>query len=393
LIRFLNNAQINTNNVRGTNMWFGKKGDVWFSPEKGRDNLIFDISESRIIYDLDRSAGERYRNYTAPDGDRPFRDHPAAGMSWFGAVKYCNWMTIDSGRGAAERCYSEGTNWFDWAPLTATNWANGEFTVSERRQWLGYKGFRLPMLGTNAFNVTTNRFNEFLKAAAWDGSGITTYGFGRNEAQETDANFGVTVKALGLDTAPVGFFNGDTAIKDRETRHNANLYGIYDMSGNAAEWINASPPSPAVQAVAGGSSFSGPRTVFDGEAASQRTASSVLGFRVCTTYVEQDVLVIHIPVRFYLEPGAPPDLPPDEVEPEEIEAPKMEPPEEPRGIDFEIRTEDEEGFETVPENIQYSTNYLTEEEEEEDEEEEEEEEEEEDEPEPLPSPPISPGGA
>ena len=107
------------------------------------------LFSSRIFsYEIDGQAYEGYYVSPAvpPDGGS-YSNHPVVGVSWYGAVKYCNWLTIDTGRTPAQRCYREGTNTLDWAPVTcsATNWARGVFSDRERADWLKLKGFRLPM--------------------------------------------------------------------------------------------------------------------------------------------------------------------------------------------------------------------------------------------------------
>ena len=175
-LRFLNNAQANTNNWRGTNMFFDARGNVWINPahKKDRDEM-FVVGKSRLSYNPDDPPGARYRLSSAaaaPGGS--YSNHPITGVSWYGAVKFCNWLTIATGRGWEECAYREGTNTFDWAPATgaATNWMRGIFTTPEREAWLSYKGFRLPMDGCEKpkeeqdyLKVSHEEFARFLNNA------------------------------------------------------------------------------------------------------------------------------------------------------------------------------------------------------------------------------------
>jgi len=146
-LRFLNDSQANTNNVRGTNLFFDVTGNVWYNPEMRRqEHSIFTFEGARFTYDPEEDAGKRYDHVRNADDEPPYKDHPVVNVSWFGAVKYCNWLTMLAQRDTADLCYTEGTNRDDWAPVTATNWTEGIFTAQQRDQWIDYRGFRLPML-------------------------------------------------------------------------------------------------------------------------------------------------------------------------------------------------------------------------------------------------------
>ena len=54
-----------------------------------------------IEYHPEFPIGTRYAvTPRVPRTGGAYTNHPAVGVSWFGAAKYCNWLTIDSGRGA-----------------------------------------------------------------------------------------------------------------------------------------------------------------------------------------------------------------------------------------------------------------------------------------------------
>jgi len=130
-LRFLNDAEANQNTPRGSSMYFDKLGNAWINQrmKRGSDEM-FEIAASRLSYDADKKAGQRYSHWRTKDGETPYTKHPVTGTTWFGALKYCNWLTIEAGRGDAARCYTEGTNIMDWAPVTATNWINGYFGLA-----------------------------------------------------------------------------------------------------------------------------------------------------------------------------------------------------------------------------------------------------------------------
>ncbi|MDD5520339.1 MAG: SUMF1/EgtB/PvdO family nonheme iron enzyme [Kiritimatiellae bacterium] len=306
-LRFLNDAEANTSTARGSNMFFDKLGNVWINPQMKRgNNEMFEIAGSQLSYDADKPAGSRYSHLRTKNGKTPYVNHPVTGVSWFGAIKYCNWLTIESGRGPSECCYTEGTNTIDWAPVTATNWANGHFGDAEREAWLAVKGFRLPMLNCPAGFITTNKFNEFYKAAAWAGNTNRLYGYGRDSFEGTDANYRDTLSRTNQHTFPIGYFNGNEYLGARRTRPNENFYGIFDLSGNAAEWMTdfGISGNPEFRTVCGGSWDTPSTPITTGKTAPAFATSSVGGFRVNTTYLPIESLRIHILYSFFMEEPA-----------------------------------------------------------------------------------------
>jgi formylglycine-generating enzyme required for sulfatase activity len=214
-VRFLNDAEVNQDTARGTNMFFDSKGDVWFNKTMvaGRDEL-FRASQSHVRYGRERPVGARYfvADERTPSFGSSWSDHPISGVSWYGAVKYCNWLTIETGRGADQRCYQEGTNWFEWRPVTAlsTNWSNGVFTENERANLLAYRGFRLPMDNSTGLVSRINHFNEYLKAAYGPRTNIaywTNQKIAMSVANGTP-NMAMTTMET---TMPVGFLDTNAA--------------------------------------------------------------------------------------------------------------------------------------------------------------------------------------
>ena len=488
-VRFLNDAQSNTNNARGSNMFFDALGTAWLSPNMQREqDELFDLHDSRIEYDPDAPLGTRYvvTPHVSPQGGS-YSNHPVVGVSWYGAIKYCNWLTIDTGRGDDEVCYREGTNTLDWAPVTcsSTNWMSGFFTPEERREWLARQGFRLPMdncatpfRGLNPFfrvsneefanflnqmqatpdqpasqhmlfsddgtvwynqqmqegvhemfgiqgskllydpykapgkrysvssavapgggsftshpvvNVTwfgaikyanwlgrahperysffcyregseeldwapatcgitnwmtadfapdemrewikidgvrlplatasvtggwtdaymdlypatesfANPFNEFYKAAAWGGESNVLYGFGRDTLDQRDANYLNSGAFAQHNTTPVGFYDGTLHEGAIATHSNDNFYGIFDLSGNAGEWISDSGKMGSVRdrACYGGSWMFAMPTVNERFYVHPHFTDRFRGFRIVSTASADEMYVIRIPYRICL---------------------------------------------------------------------------------------------
>jgi len=313
LLNFLNNTESNQRNPRGANMFFDHAGNIWINPDmKPQRDEMFSIGKSKILYDPERVIGDRYYHVMDDNGNEIYAEHPATGISWYGAVKYSNWLTLQSGRGISELCYTEGTNTFDWAPSTATNWAGGFFSVGEREAWLKLRGFRLPMFRIyDDENGNTNRFNEFLKAGSWTGSTNVLYGYGRNSFTNTDANALLATLIAGHETLPVGFFDGLNILNGNRTRENRNHYSIFDLSGNVDEWVNGPPRpgAPGARSVCGGS-FTGLIQPLTEERIVQPYACGNFGgFRPVTTFMPDEYTQINVLFCFH--------IPPEEEEKEE----------------------------------------------------------------------------
>lgn len=301
LVDFLNSAEANSTNLLGTNMFFDAYGNVWINPEmRTRRDELFSVADSRLVYDRDKDEGERYSiTPRTPKFGDSYTNHPATGISWYGAVKYCNWLTLSTGRGTDELCYREGTNTWDWAPVTCaeTNWLEGRFTTAERAVWLHVDGFRMLMDNNHSTNSLANTFNEFYKAASWLGRTNVLYGYGRDEVMPGDANFRISPNTAKPDTFPVGFFDGSDHDGQYQTHTNENLYGIYDLSGNVSEWITdiGITNSSLTRAEYGGSWMKLLPSIETRTVTRPHETSTARGFRVTTMESGEDMFMVRIP--------------------------------------------------------------------------------------------------
>jgi hypothetical protein len=310
-LNFLNDAEANSMNSRGANLVFDKAGNVWVSADRqpGRDEM-FTISQSRLEYLPEKAAGRRYQLRGGKKGTSR-ASHPITGISWYGAVKYCNWLTLIAERGASELCFREGTNHLSWAPAAATNWTQGAFSNDDRAAWIKFKGFRMPMVGTNSLVLEANRYNELYKAAVWNGHTNLAYGFGRDKFEGSDANF-MDMSTTLADTLPAGFFAPTNVLINQNFRPSQNAYGIFDLSGNVSEWT-ADPY---------GKDLMKGMLTFGGSWADKHTPASQCrvipphttqasgGFRPLTTFMPAYMMEIHFLVTFF-------DLPQEYVTPPE----------------------------------------------------------------------------
>ncbi|MBN1345922.1 MAG: SUMF1/EgtB/PvdO family nonheme iron enzyme [Phycisphaerae bacterium] len=258
---FLNDAEANQGNERGAYMAFNTtNGDIGLMDGTSADG-IFDISDCnsifpyaphyRVAYDANQPLGSRYVY------DPNEADYPIAGASWIGAVKFCNWLTIEMGLDPSQRCYAEGVSVADWRPVTIAkaDWAVRDLDQAERQSLVDlYVGFRLPMddvgLQSGYIDGLPSAYNEWYKAAAYDANAPATvrigangesvppyhwkYGYGTDEPDLTKANFliydanfpgGVDPNCVRFPT-PVGTY----------APSNGNPWGIDDLSGNVYEW-------------------------------------------------------------------------------------------------------------------------------------------------------------
>ena len=277
--QFLNDAHINTGNARGAYMYFADNGKVYFTSNFNSSTLFFDPSSSRILYNPEAAVGTRYTVHPQYIG------HPVVGVSWYGCVKYCNWLTIFSGKGEAQRCYSEGTNTTAWKPvhISSAQWTDG-FDYFERLSWVqNYTGFRLPQW---EYTTTASDFEEWYKAAAWTGASNVLYGFGRGNITGPDANYsgsGDPFEASPIGTTPVGYYNGSLQGGSYQTASNGNYYGIYDLTGNVDEWMNDNAVGSVPSCRGGGWASSLKPNNTHGGSLQRYGVNNYTGFRVVTT--------------------------------------------------------------------------------------------------------------
>jgi len=284
---FLNDAQLDGGATgRGSNMLFLDNGNVRLT---GGIGSMFHVSNTGIAYDPSAPVGQRYSTGDFGDGV-DLGVHPVGGVTWYGALKFSNWLTLDQGLGTDQRVYHEGPTPEEWHPMSIStpDWQTRDLTAAERLDLVqNYQGFRLPM---DQQAETAAPFNEFYKAAAWDpAAGVNhQFAFGRDVIDHRDANgASLNPNKFELDdpwqmswlSAPVGFYDGSLQLQEDwnwplppfpeqgfdfdefQTRVNANAFGIYDLSGNVEEWMQDRFDEPSAnRSVRGGSFTTGPLT-------------------------------------------------------------------------------------------------------------------------------------
>ncbi len=98
---FLNDAQLDGGTTgRGSNMYFENDGRVRTAPGGATMFRAYPSSFSQIDYDPSAPVGQRYGARTKDGMD--MSSHPAVLVSWYGAAKFANWLTIDQGFGESQ---------------------------------------------------------------------------------------------------------------------------------------------------------------------------------------------------------------------------------------------------------------------------------------------------
>lgn len=171
--------------------WAYDEGYVTVTQLSVQDNLDGSSRELLDLYhycEISFSGG----TFTVESGKE---DYPVIGVSWYGAARYCDWLSLQRG---LPRAYEHSGDWS----------CNGGDPY-------GAVGYRLP---TDA---------EWEYAARYDDERI--YPWGNEDPDCTRANFWLNPEYCVGGTSPVGSYPGAPSIAGEL---------LYDMAGNVMEWCN-----------------------------------------------------------------------------------------------------------------------------------------------------------
>ena len=170
--------------------------------------------------------------------------HPVVGVSWYDAVKWCNARSEKEGLAPVYFTDANRTTVYKTGTVivrsTFCNWSADGYRLPTRAEWskAAWGGstsgpYYWPSFygsGAEILNVgQANFFNSYAQRShPWDLSATTIY----NSYSANVANYGTT---------PVGYYNGSQAIQGLvlgvTVTDMKNGFGLYDMAGNAAEWL------------------------------------------------------------------------------------------------------------------------------------------------------------
>ncbi|HSA16478.1 MAG TPA: SUMF1/EgtB/PvdO family nonheme iron enzyme [Spirochaetota bacterium] len=229
--------------------WAYSKGYI---SETGTGNLLSDTTVmygGQELYNLD--VVDTYRKISYSTADHAFtvtggyEDHPVIVVSWYGAVMFCNWLTEMIDGNTDNVVYAWTDNGDRGGTADDSIWQNGETDADDSNT-----GYRLPSR------------EEWMYAARYIGATAPTAGDLAGEYLAQSRNSGSADLTAGYCWTPSYYASGATADYDNETatravawydgdslmpadanklmpvaQKSANQLGLYDLSGNAAEWI------------------------------------------------------------------------------------------------------------------------------------------------------------
>ncbi|MCK5804369.1 MAG: SUMF1/EgtB/PvdO family nonheme iron enzyme, partial [Lentisphaeria bacterium] len=222
-VRFLNDLLATQDTMVPSAYVDPATGNLYFNERMTSESLLFEPDEANengyFNYGIQYQAAGRdtaaLYTYTPA-----WKDHPIVGVTWCGAVKYCNWLSRRKGLSPDRWCYSEGPELADWHPthLAKGQWEDG-FDEAERASWIARHpdGFRLPM---DDYAAGSSAYNEFLKAVSWDGR------VSRHRPQGTAFHLNYWEKQEEYH----GPMAGEAG--------SPNYYGLKHALGNVWEWMN-----------------------------------------------------------------------------------------------------------------------------------------------------------
>ena len=171
-------------------------------------------------------------------------NHPVVGVSWYDAVKWCNARSEKEGLAPVYFTDTNRTTVYKTGTVivrsTFCNWSADGYRLPTRAEWSkaawggstsgpyywpSYYGSGVEILNKGHANIF---FNYSERSTPWD--------FSASVAGST-----LTYSSANYGTTPVGYYNGNQVIAGLAlgvvVADMKNSFGLYDMAGNAAEWL------------------------------------------------------------------------------------------------------------------------------------------------------------
>ncbi|MBR6061198.1 MAG: SUMF1/EgtB/PvdO family nonheme iron enzyme [Spirochaetales bacterium] len=173
--------------------------------------------------------GEKYHNGY---GD----NYPAYWLSWYDAIAFCNKLSILMGKTPCYSCINDGKE-IDWEGLSCSDIYVISSYAPKVTVDMTADGYRLPTEAEWEFAARGGDQSDPAWKYAFAGINSLKQIYRSSEEEDFDYNWTEASLVLDDNLATVGWCNSNSS----STTHpvgskTANRLGIYDMSGNVAEW-------------------------------------------------------------------------------------------------------------------------------------------------------------
>jgi len=249
---------------------FRANGNMVFQ-DGGSPILLFDMDQNNsvTVTGIEEELFDNGITYNptgepAYDAAQARKNFPILGVTWYGAVYYCNWLTKRKKR-SNERAYAIGSHPDDWRPasLTKAEWQDG-FGPGERENWIQQYpvSYRLPM---DDYAEAASRYNEFFHFVG---------DFGEDGENADEMNYWNSGDFFDNGPVPPDYYDD-------------NEFGLQNVLGNVWEWQTDTfaPQDLSARSLRGISWYNNPQLLdrLERIAADPESGFADVGFRVVSS--------------------------------------------------------------------------------------------------------------